>query len=203
MFCSKCGTEHSEDSQFCQKCGQALIVPSTASARPPQPEPKHSSRFRRTPLFLLLVLITLVIFYYAGGHESPTEKEKYYYQHSMMRLGAVRRDQLAVNLCCFAFFRAPHWRRLNRENITCNITCRSFELRLRANIDSNRARCKQACLQGCSSVESIVEQKGGNDPVRRWHVRKDSLEFASYGWNCRTRRRSTGHIGLHWNDHNA
>jgi hypothetical protein len=23
MFCSKCGAEHSEDSQFCRKCGQA------------------------------------------------------------------------------------------------------------------------------------------------------------------------------------
>jgi uncharacterized membrane protein YvbJ len=70
MFCSKCGTEHSEDSQFCRKCGQRLTVSSAA----PEPEPKHSSRSRRTPLFLLLVLIALVIFYYAGDTNHQERK---------------------------------------------------------------------------------------------------------------------------------
>lgn len=32
MFCSKCGTEHSDDSQFCRKCGQGLAVAVTGGA---------------------------------------------------------------------------------------------------------------------------------------------------------------------------
>ena len=31
MFCSKCGTETPDDSQFCRKCGKALSVTSTSS----------------------------------------------------------------------------------------------------------------------------------------------------------------------------
>jgi hypothetical protein len=29
MFCSQCGTDHSDDSQFCRKCGRSLAVATT------------------------------------------------------------------------------------------------------------------------------------------------------------------------------
>lgn len=37
MFCSKCGTEHPDDSQFCRKCGQSLSASSThrTPSKPP------------------------------------------------------------------------------------------------------------------------------------------------------------------------
>ncbi len=65
MFCSKCGTETPDDSEFCRKCGKALGVVSTgggaaaamAPARIAEPEPKRSSRSSRIPLFLLIVLV--------------------------------------------------------------------------------------------------------------------------------------------------
>ena len=68
MFCSKCGTDHSDDSRFCRKCGQALGVVSTGGGAaavmapaPAQREQRPASRLSRIPLFIgILVLIGLI-----------------------------------------------------------------------------------------------------------------------------------------------
>jgi zinc-ribbon domain len=68
MFCSKCGTDHLDDSRFCRKCGQALGVVSTGGGAaavmapaPAQREKRPASRLRRIPLFIgILVLIFVV-----------------------------------------------------------------------------------------------------------------------------------------------
>ena len=68
MFCSKCGTDHSDDSRFCRKCGQTLGVVSTgggaAAAMAPAPaqrEERSASRVRRIPLFVGIVLLICLI----------------------------------------------------------------------------------------------------------------------------------------------
>jgi zinc-ribbon domain len=65
MFCSKCGTETPDDSQFCGKCGKALSVTSTSTgataavARAPvaaKPKPNI-----RTPFIVAALLIALFL----------------------------------------------------------------------------------------------------------------------------------------------
>src|SRR5215470_712001 len=62
MFCSKCGTDHSDDSRFCRKCGQTLGVVSTgggaaaAPARIATPA-KPKSRFTYWHYLALLFLV--------------------------------------------------------------------------------------------------------------------------------------------------
>jgi hypothetical protein len=57
MFCPKCGTESTDDSQFCRKCGNTLTAPSPTSAG----DRTEPSRF---VLFFVLVAIAALIGWY-------------------------------------------------------------------------------------------------------------------------------------------
>ena len=71
MFCSKCGTDHPDDSQFCRKCGQTLAVvistngaaAAVAPARTKAPVSKayKVGRFLRIALPLLPMLLALAL----------------------------------------------------------------------------------------------------------------------------------------------
>jgi len=66
MFCSKCGTETSDDSQFCRKCGKGLNAPiSTGGGAAVAPAPvtaKPKSKVR-TPFVIAAVLIALLLLF--------------------------------------------------------------------------------------------------------------------------------------------
>jgi zinc-ribbon domain len=68
VFCSTCGTETSDDSQFCRKCGKGLAVSATSSGAgaavaparipdPPKPKPLVRAPFLIAGALLLLLLI--------------------------------------------------------------------------------------------------------------------------------------------------
>ena len=67
MFCPKCGTETTDDSQFCRKCGQGLAVASTgttAAVAPARiPETKPQRKLVRTPFAIAGVLLLLFLIY--------------------------------------------------------------------------------------------------------------------------------------------
>jgi hypothetical protein len=69
VFCPKCGTEHRDDSQFCQKCGQGLAVVASATGTAATvapariPEAKPQRKLVRTPFAIAGILLLLVILY--------------------------------------------------------------------------------------------------------------------------------------------
>lgn len=69
MFCSKCGTETSDDSQFCRKCGKGLAVSATSSgagaavAPARVPDPPKSKPLVRAPFVIAGVLLLLLLIY--------------------------------------------------------------------------------------------------------------------------------------------
>ena len=68
MFCSKCGTETSDDSQFCRKCGKALSVAPTSTggggaAVAPAPVAAKPKSKIRAPFIVAAVLIALSLLF--------------------------------------------------------------------------------------------------------------------------------------------
>lgn len=69
MFCSKCGAETSDDSQFCRKCGKPLSVSSTsggaaAAVAPARIAAKPKSKVRapfKVAAFLILMFVLFLI----------------------------------------------------------------------------------------------------------------------------------------------
>lgn len=63
MFCSKCGTDLPEDSQFCRKCGTSLSTVTTSSGGAAAPAPAKAKPSVRTPFKIagVLVLLFLVV----------------------------------------------------------------------------------------------------------------------------------------------
>jgi len=73
MFCSTCGTQTSDDSQFCRKCGRALsgatAVSSTGAAAAPALAPVPATKtISKVAVWILLSLAALVIWRAATSH---------------------------------------------------------------------------------------------------------------------------------------
>jgi uncharacterized membrane protein YvbJ len=54
MFCPKCGTETTDGSQFCRKCGSALRA--TVTSAPIKAKPKVRTPFKVAGVLILLFL---------------------------------------------------------------------------------------------------------------------------------------------------
>lgn len=65
VYCTKCGADLPEDSQFCRKCGQPVVATPVSPASPASPTtspaPVKSSRLERIPLFLALLVIVALL----------------------------------------------------------------------------------------------------------------------------------------------
>ena len=64
MFCTKCGTDLPDDSQFCRKCGQSLGISASggpAAAVPPMAVPAARPKSRVAIWFLVPVLLLIVV----------------------------------------------------------------------------------------------------------------------------------------------
>jgi hypothetical protein len=68
VYCTKCGTDIPDDSQFCRKCGQPVtstMPPNprtqTAPASPATTAPTRGNRLERIPLFLALLVIVALL----------------------------------------------------------------------------------------------------------------------------------------------
>jgi hypothetical protein len=62
MFCAKCGKESADDSQFCNKCGQAMNAPP-----PLPPKPKQGTAGWKWFVLGILVCIVIIIFIQSSG----------------------------------------------------------------------------------------------------------------------------------------
>jgi zinc-ribbon domain len=76
MFCSKCGTESLDDSQFCRKCGKAMstgfATSGTGAAAAPALAP--AKKKSRVALWILLALLAIVIYWVATSHSPGAQK---------------------------------------------------------------------------------------------------------------------------------
>lgn len=124
MYCQKCGSEHSDDSQFCRKCGQGLATPAISSAatssgagaavapariqeaRPQEPEPKTSSRSKRIPLFLGVLLLIGIWGYVANQRSNPNPAVNPIDRIvKQQRTVTVKNSDLHVNALNFNYFK--------------------------------------------------------------------------------------------------
>jgi hypothetical protein len=64
LYCTKCGADLPEDSQFCRKCGQAVTAAPASPASPPiaatSPAPTNN-RLERIPLFFAVLVIVALL----------------------------------------------------------------------------------------------------------------------------------------------
>ena len=82
MFCHKCGTEIPDDSQFCRKCGQRLIVDASATAtgaavasarqetKRQGTKPLVSTPFAIAGVLLLLVIISFQVYQFKANQRA-------------------------------------------------------------------------------------------------------------------------------------
>jgi zinc-ribbon domain len=76
MFCSKCGSEIPDDSQFCRKCGRSLTAatPSGAGAAA-APAPIQASKPKsRKALWILLPIFLLVVWWAVTSHSPGAQQ---------------------------------------------------------------------------------------------------------------------------------
>lgn len=124
MFCSKCGTDMADDSQFCRKCGQALGTSQpisagggTAAAPAFAAEKPEPSGIRRSFVVGILLLIALIGFlvYQANQSDTATTKANKAAQTQAPSLPpppqlhtvTVGSGALTVNASQYAYFKLP------------------------------------------------------------------------------------------------
>jgi hypothetical protein len=71
MFCPKCGSESSDDSQFCRKCGNALAA-TVPSSLPVTVDPAREKTKAVRPAFIVTVLLMLALFGWYVDHAVHT-----------------------------------------------------------------------------------------------------------------------------------
>jgi len=73
MFCSKCGTETPDDSQFCRECGRGLSAVSSANgaAAAVAPAPISVERKKNRKAFWALLVVAGLVIYWATTSRSP------------------------------------------------------------------------------------------------------------------------------------
>lgn len=67
MYCKKCGTQITEDSNFCPKCGESLSAPAPHNpvedvANNATTEPAVSSKTKINPIIVILIVSVLILF---------------------------------------------------------------------------------------------------------------------------------------------
>ena len=100
MFCTKCGTELPDDSQFCRKCGQQLSSTATAlsgSAVAPAPLVEPKPRRSALPWILVGVLILLGIWGVVALVDKPgADKQRNNVQQRIVPIPVVTHRTVSV-----------------------------------------------------------------------------------------------------------
>jgi zinc-ribbon domain len=108
MFCSKCGVDLPDDSQFCRKCGQAQSVTSASRGAAAAVAPARIPVAARLPKwvlpFVLLVVVCGVVWHFSlnafGGHATasqPLQQPPVQLHKVSLPLGAFTVGALASN----------------------------------------------------------------------------------------------------------
>jgi hypothetical protein len=109
VFCSKCGIETPDDSQFCRKCGQAVGPPATSSTVATAPViVKPKQKLVRTPFVIAgLLFVSLLIYgFYAStkssGNHAASSVDLLTKQQ---RTTTISNPALSINALSFNYFK--------------------------------------------------------------------------------------------------
>jgi hypothetical protein len=110
MFCSKCGTELPDDSQFCRKCGVAMHTVSTggaAAAVAPAREPVEVEKHKKSGANKVVCFVTILLalgFWWVASSNSPSARliqQIAKQQHTE----TLQNPALSLNPTGFAYFK--------------------------------------------------------------------------------------------------
>jgi hypothetical protein len=106
VFCSKCGLETPDDSQFCRKCGQAVGAVSNTSAAVLAPS-KPKAPLVRWPFMALAALLALFIWFAVGANKSsnPNGPNPIQQLVKQQRTQTLNNPALAVGANRYSYFK--------------------------------------------------------------------------------------------------